>query len=149
MAKTAAKAKANGKTAVKSKPRTNWRDPKTIALLRLIVSGKLTPEQVSARMSTKPFPGHVRDRVYMLKRGALNPQGVSLHFLTPHELREGSRGPGTHAPGPRHSTLAMTLRYARLTQTDVSAKFRRASPLHNLRMLMWAGRILGLLERLL
>ncbi len=34
----------------------------------------------------------------------------------------------------RHSTLAMVLRYARLTQTDVSAKFRRASPLDNLRM---------------
>ena len=33
----------------------------------------------------------------------------------------------------RHSTLAMTLRYARLTQTAVSAKFRRASPLDNLR----------------
>ncbi len=33
----------------------------------------------------------------------------------------------------RHETLAMSLRYAQLTQTDVSAKFRRASPLDNLR----------------
>jgi len=33
----------------------------------------------------------------------------------------------------RHETLTMTLRYARLTRPDVSAKFRRASPLDNLR----------------
>ncbi len=31
-----------------------------------------------------------------------------------------------------HTTLAMTLRYARLTQADISAKFRRASPLDHL-----------------
>lgn len=33
----------------------------------------------------------------------------------------------------RHESLAMALRYARLTKPDVSAKFRRASPLDNLR----------------
>jgi len=33
----------------------------------------------------------------------------------------------------RHESLALTLRYARLTKPDVSAKFRRASPLDNLR----------------
>ncbi len=33
----------------------------------------------------------------------------------------------------RHESLAMALRYARLTRPDVSAKFRRASPLDNLR----------------
>jgi site-specific recombinase XerD len=33
----------------------------------------------------------------------------------------------------RHEKLDMTLRYARLLQLDVSAKFRRASPLDNLR----------------
>ncbi len=33
----------------------------------------------------------------------------------------------------RHDSLAMALRYARLTKPDVSAKFRRASPLDNLR----------------
>ncbi len=33
----------------------------------------------------------------------------------------------------RHETLAMALRYAHLTKPDVSAKFRRASPLDNLR----------------
>jgi site-specific recombinase XerD len=33
----------------------------------------------------------------------------------------------------RHESLTMTLRYARLTRPDVSAKFRRASPLDNLR----------------
>jgi site-specific recombinase XerD len=33
----------------------------------------------------------------------------------------------------RHESLAMTLRYAHLTKPDVSARFRRASPLDNLR----------------
>ncbi len=33
----------------------------------------------------------------------------------------------------RHESLAMTLRYAHLTKPEVSAKFRRASPLDNLR----------------
>src|SRR2546425_4404267 len=33
----------------------------------------------------------------------------------------------------RHETLTMALRYAHLTKPDVSAKFRRASPLDNLR----------------
>ena len=33
----------------------------------------------------------------------------------------------------RHESLAMALQYARLTKPDVSAKFRRASPLDNLR----------------
>lgn len=33
----------------------------------------------------------------------------------------------------RHESLSMALRYARLTRPDVSAKFRRASPLDNLR----------------
>jgi len=33
----------------------------------------------------------------------------------------------------RHESLAMALRYARLTRPDVSAKFRRASPLDNLK----------------
>jgi site-specific recombinase XerD len=33
----------------------------------------------------------------------------------------------------RHESLSMALRYARLTKPDVSAKFRRASPLDNLR----------------
>ncbi len=33
----------------------------------------------------------------------------------------------------RHESLAMTLRYAQLTRLDVSRKFRRASPLDNLR----------------
>ncbi|HEY6073833.1 MAG TPA: tyrosine-type recombinase/integrase, partial [Anaerolineales bacterium] len=33
----------------------------------------------------------------------------------------------------RHESLAMALRYAHLTRPDVSAKFRRASPLDNLR----------------
>jgi site-specific recombinase XerD len=33
----------------------------------------------------------------------------------------------------RHESLTMALRYARLTKPDVSAKFRRASPLDNLR----------------
>ncbi len=33
----------------------------------------------------------------------------------------------------RHETLAMALRYAHLTKPDVSRKFRRASPLDNLR----------------
>jgi site-specific recombinase XerD len=33
----------------------------------------------------------------------------------------------------RHESLAMTLRYAHMTKTDVSRKFRRASPLDNLR----------------
>ncbi len=33
----------------------------------------------------------------------------------------------------RHESLTMALRYARLTRPDVSAKFRRASPLDNLR----------------
>jgi site-specific recombinase XerD len=33
----------------------------------------------------------------------------------------------------RHETLTMALRYAHLTRPDVSAKFRRASPLDNLR----------------
>jgi len=33
----------------------------------------------------------------------------------------------------RHETLAMALRYAHLTGSDVSAKFRRASPFNNLR----------------
>jgi integrase/recombinase XerC len=37
----------------------------------------------------------------------------------------------------RHESLAMALRYAHLTKPDVSAKFRRASPLDNLR----AGRL--------
>jgi len=32
-----------------------------------------------------------------------------------------------------HESLAMTLRYAQLTKLDVSRKFRRASPLDNLR----------------
>ncbi len=34
----------------------------------------------------------------------------------------------------RHESLAMTLRYAQLTKPDVSRKFRRASPLDNLRV---------------
>ena len=33
----------------------------------------------------------------------------------------------------RHESLAMTLRYAQLTKPDISRKFRRASPLDNLR----------------
>ncbi len=33
----------------------------------------------------------------------------------------------------RHESLTMALRYAHLTKPDVSAKFRRASPLDNLR----------------
>lgn len=33
----------------------------------------------------------------------------------------------------RHESLAMALRYAHLTKPDVSAKFRRASPLDNLK----------------
>lgn len=33
----------------------------------------------------------------------------------------------------QHESLAMTLRYAHLTKPDVSAKFRRVSPLDNLR----------------
>src|SRR5579864_8135078 len=33
----------------------------------------------------------------------------------------------------RHESLAMALRYAHLTKPDVSRKFRRASPLDNLR----------------
>jgi site-specific recombinase XerD len=33
----------------------------------------------------------------------------------------------------RHETLTMALCYAHLTKPDVSAKFRRASPLDNLR----------------
>jgi hypothetical protein len=33
----------------------------------------------------------------------------------------------------RHESLAMALEYARLTKPDVTAKFRRASPLDNLR----------------
>ena len=33
----------------------------------------------------------------------------------------------------RHESLAMALRYAQLTKPDVSRKFRRASPLDNLR----------------
>lgn len=32
----------------------------------------------------------------------------------------------------RHSTLAMALRYATLTQTEIAAKFERASPLDHL-----------------
>lgn len=36
----------------------------------------------------------------------------------------------------RHSTLAMALRYATLTQTEIAAKFERASPLDHL----WAGK---------
>ena len=33
----------------------------------------------------------------------------------------------------RHETLAMSLRYAHLAKPDVSRKFRRVSPLDNLR----------------
>ncbi len=34
----------------------------------------------------------------------------------------------------RHESLTMALRYAQITKTDVSRKFRRASPLDNLRV---------------
>lgn len=64
------------------------------------------------------------------------------HLIGPHALRHFAATSILRATGDlelvrqvlRHSTLTMTLRYARLTQTDVSAKFRRASPLDNLRM---------------
>ena len=41
--------------------------------------------------------------------------------------------PVKDATGQRTTPLAMALRYAHLTKPDVSAKFRRASPLDNLR----------------
>jgi site-specific recombinase XerD len=59
----------------------------------------------------------------------------------PHALRHYAATSILRQPGDlelvrqvlRHESLAMALRYAHLTKPDVSAKFRRASPLDNLR----------------
>ncbi len=61
--------------------------------------------------------------------------------LSPHRLRNYAATSILRRTGDlelvrqvlRHETLAMALRYARLTQTDTVAKFRRASPLDDLR----------------
>jgi site-specific recombinase XerD len=61
--------------------------------------------------------------------------------ISPHQLRHYAATSILRQTGDlelvrqvlRHETLTMALRYAHLTRPDVSAKFRRASPLDNLR----------------
>ena len=61
--------------------------------------------------------------------------------ISPHQLRHYAATSILRQTGDlelvrqvlRHESLAMALRYAHLTKPDVSAKFRRASPLDNLR----------------
>ena len=63
------------------------------------------------------------------------------HRIGPHALRHYAATSILRQTGDlelvrqvlRHESLAMALRYAHLTKPDVSAKFRRASPLDNLR----------------
>jgi len=63
------------------------------------------------------------------------------HKIGPHALRHYAATSILRQTGDlelvrqvlRHETLTMALRYAHLTKPDVSAKFRRASPLDNLR----------------
>ncbi len=77
--------------------------------------------------------------VHILHR--LSERAGLLHKVGPHALRHYAATSILRQTGDlelvrqvlRHESLAMALRYAHLTKPDVSAKFRRASPLDNLR----------------
>jgi site-specific recombinase XerD len=97
---------------------------------------------------------HAEDHLFTDRRGRSLTRSHGVHILHRLSVRAGlPRKVGPHAlrhyaatsilkqTGDlelvrqvlRHETLAMALRYAHLTKPEVSAKFRRASPLDNLR----------------
>jgi site-specific recombinase XerD len=103
---------------------------------------------------SKRRDAHVEDYLFTDRRGRSLTRSHGLHILHRLSIRAGlARKIGPHAlrhyaatsilrqTGDlelvrqvlRHESLAMALRYAHLTKPDVSAKFKRASPLDNLR----------------
>jgi site-specific recombinase XerD len=103
---------------------------------------------------SKRRDAHVEDYLFTDRRGRSLTRSHGLHILHRLSIRAGlARKIGPHAlrhyaatsilrqTGDlelvrqvlRHESLGMALRYAHLTKPDVSAKFRRASPLDNLR----------------
>ena len=103
---------------------------------------------------SKRRDAHPEDYLFVDRRGRSLTRSHGVHLLHRLSVRAGlARKVGPHAlrhyaatsilrqTGDlelvrqvlRHETLAMALRYAHLTKPDVSAKFRRASPLDNLR----------------
>jgi site-specific recombinase XerD len=103
---------------------------------------------------SKRRDAHPEDHLFVDRTGRSLTRSYGLHILHRLSVRAGlPRKVGPHAlrhyaatsilrqTGDlelvrqvlRHESLAMALRYAHLTKPDVSAKFRRASPLDNLR----------------
>ena len=97
---------------------------------------------------------HTEDFLFTDRRGRSLTRSHALHILHrlsdraklskkigPHQLRHYAATSILRQTGDlelvrqvlRHESLTMALRYAHLTKPDVSAKFRRASPLDNLR----------------
>jgi site-specific recombinase XerD len=87
----------------------------------------------SARSLTRHAATHILHR--------LSARAGLSHKVGPHALRHYAATSILKQTGDlelvrqvlRHESLTMALRYAHLTKPDVSAKFRRASPLDNLR----------------
>lgn len=103
---------------------------------------------------SKRRDAHSEDFLFTDRRGRSLTRSHALHILHrlsgraglprkigPHQLRHYAATAILRQTGDlelvrqvlRHESLAMALRYAHLTKPDVSAKFRRASPLDNLR----------------
>ncbi|HEY6073350.1 MAG TPA: tyrosine-type recombinase/integrase [Anaerolineales bacterium] len=115
--------------------------------------GAETAQHLRAWLS-KRRNAHAEDHLFVDKRGRSLTRGHGVHILHrlsvkaglprkvgPHALRHYAATSILRQTGDlelvrqvlRHESLAMALRYAHLTKPDVSAKFRRASPLDNLR----------------
>jgi site-specific recombinase XerD len=103
---------------------------------------------------SKRRDAHPEDYLYLDRKGRSLTRSHAVHILHrlsvkaglprkigPHALRHYAATSILRQTGDlelvrqvlRHESLAMALRYAHLTKPDVSAKFRRASPLDNLR----------------
>jgi site-specific recombinase XerD len=115
--------------------------------------GSETAQHLRAWLS-KRRQAHAEDFLFTDRRGRSLTRSHALHVLHrlsvraglsrkvgPHQLRHYAATSILRQTGDlelvrqvlRHESLAMALRYAHLTKPDVSAKFRRASPLDNLR----------------
>jgi site-specific recombinase XerD len=103
---------------------------------------------------SKRRDAHPEDYLYLDRKGRSLTRSHAVHILHrlsvkaslprkigPHALRHYAATSILRQTGDlelvrqvlRHETLAMALRYAQLTKPEISAKFRRASPLDNLR----------------
>jgi site-specific recombinase XerD len=115
--------------------------------------GAETAQHIRAWLS-KLRDAHAEDYLFTDRRGRSLTRSHGVHVLHrlsvkagqprkigPHALRHYAATSILRQTGDlelvrqvlRHESLAMALRYAHLTKPDVSAKFRRASPLDNLR----------------